>query len=150
MATVIFPPVSRVDEPVRSRQEERIEPYRREKVLVVDDELIVMDTIRRGLSRAGYFVDTASNEAELHELMQVPDRDYAAAILDIMMPDIVFEKAFDDLRLRFPRMPILVSSGYSDFGTEELLVNDDLVKFLTKPYRVGELVEALAEMRAEV
>ena len=150
VATVIFPPVSRVDEPVRSRQEERIEPYRREKVLVVDDELIVLDTIRRGLSRAGYFVDTASNEAELHELMQVPDRDYAAAILDIMMPDIVFEKAFDDLRLRFPRMPILVSSGYSDFGTEELLVNDDLVKFLTKPYRVGELVEALAEMRAEV
>lgn len=151
VATVILPPVSRVDEPMPSEAKEgKLEKNQGARILVVDDELIVLDTIRRGLRRVGYIVDTARNESELDELMQVPNVEYASAILDIMMPELVFEKAFEDLRLRFPRMPILVSSGYSDIGTEEFLANDAFVRVLAKPYRVGQLVDVLADMRAQV
>ena len=149
VATVILPPVSRIDESTSPEEEKQVGLRQREKVLVIDDELIVLDMIRRGLSRVGYGVDTANNESELLELMQAPAGEYTAAILDIMMPDIVFEKAFEELRARFPGIRIVVSSGYSDFETEEFLDKEALVKVLNKPYRVDQLIGALAEMQAK-
>lgn len=149
VATVILPPVSRIEESTSREEEKQVGLRQREKVLVIDDELIVLDMIRRGLSRVGYGVDTANNESELLELMQAPAGEYTAAILDIMMPDIVFEKAFEELRSRFPGIRIVVSSGYSDFETEEFLDKDALVKVLNKPYRVDQLIGALAEMQAK-
>jgi signal transduction histidine kinase/ActR/RegA family two-component response regulator len=149
VATVILPPVSRIDESTSPEEEKQIVLRQREKVLVIDDELIVLDMIRRGLSRVGYGVDTANNESELLELMQAPAGEYTAAILDIMMPDIVFEKVFEELRARFPKIRIVVSSGYSDFETEEFLDKEALVKVLNKPYRVDQLIGALAEMQAK-
>ena len=116
---------------------------RGKKLLAVDDELIVLDTIRRGMEREGYRVDTASRESEFLELLEGVDLDYCAAIVDIMMPDIVFEEMFVALRTRLPDLPILVSSGYSNANIEEILGDDPLVGFLTKPYRVNALVEAI-------
>lgn len=116
---------------------------RNEKLLAIDDELIVLDTIRRGMEREGYRVDTASSESEFLELLEGMDLDYCAAIVDIMMPDIVFEEMFIALRSRLPNLPILVSSGYSNANIEEILGDDPLVGFLKKPYRVNALVEAI-------
>ena len=113
------------------------------KLLAIDDELIVLDTIRRGMEREGYRVDTASRESEFLELLEGVDLDYCAAIVDIMMPDIVFEEMFVALRARLPNLPILVSSGYSNANIEDILGDDPLVGFLTKPYRVNALVEAI-------
>lgn len=114
------------------------------KILAVDDELIVLDTIRRGLERAGFSVDTVSKESEFFEVMSQEKADYSAAIVDIMMPDIVFEEMFAALRNRFPKMPILVSSGYSNIDTQGILGDDSLVRFLTKPYRVDALLKAIS------
>jgi DNA-binding NtrC family response regulator len=110
--------------------------------------LIVLDTIRRGLTRAGYEVDTACNQSEFLELMENLEGEYSAAILDIMMPDIVFEDMLEDLRTNFPKMPILVSSGYSNLDIKQFLDTDELLGFLTKPYRVHELLEAIVRFGA--
>jgi DNA-binding response OmpR family regulator len=113
------------------------------RILAVDDELIVLDTIRRGLERVGFSVETVSKESEFFEVINQANADYSAAIVDIMMPDIVFEEMFEALRSRFPQMPILVSSGYSEIDIEGILGDDALVRFLTKPYRIDELVKAI-------
>ena len=118
------------------------------KLLAIDDELIVLDTIRRGMEREGYRVDTVSTESEFFALLEDSDLDYSAAIVDIMMPDIVFEEMFDALRRRVPDLPILVSSGYSNANIEEILGDDPLVGFLSKPYRVTALVEAISSFGA--
>jgi signal transduction histidine kinase/ActR/RegA family two-component response regulator len=113
------------------------------RILAVDDELIVLDTIRRGLERVGFSVETVSKESEFFEVINQANADYSAAIVDIMMPDIVFEEMFEALRSRFPQMPILVSSGYSEIDIEGILGDDALLRFLTKPYRIDELVKAI-------
>ena len=114
------------------------------RILAVDDELIVLDTIRRGLERAGFSVEAVSKESEFFEAISQANANYSAAIVDIMMPDIVFEEMFEALRSRFPQMLILVSSGYSEIDTEGILGDDAFVRFLTKPYRIDALLKAIA------
>lgn len=128
---------------------ESLKPQAREgRVLAIDDELIVLDTIRRGLGRAGYRVDTISNQEDFASFLERDERDYSAAVIDIMMPDIVFEDLFEVLRQRFPTMPILISSGYSDLDLHALMMNEEYVTFLTKPYRVQDLLAAIGEVGA--
>ena len=116
------------------------------RILVVDDELIVLDVARRGLELAGYAVDTASNKAELDELVTRSESDYSVAIVDIMMPDIIFGEMFQSLRSRFPGLGILISSGHSDVDLRKTIKNLDHIGFLTKPYRVDSLVKAVEAM----
>jgi len=146
--TAIFPLLLRTEETAHSETREKIGSVRGGRILAVDDELIVLDTIRRGLTRAGYEVDTACNQSEFLELMENLEGEYSAAILDIMMPDIVFEEMLEDLRTNFPKMPILVSSGYSNLDIKQFLDTDELLGFLTKPYRVHELLEAIVSFGA--
>ena len=118
------------------------------RVLAIDDELIVLDTIRRGLERAGYRVDTVSNQEDFAAFLEKDERDYSAAVVDIMMPDIVFEDLFALLRKRFPKMPVLISSGYSDLDLHELMADEEYVSFLTKPYRIEDLLAAIDDVGA--
>lgn len=113
------------------------------RILVIDDELIVLDTIRRGLQHAGYAVDTAVTISELEKFLEWHGSDYSAVILDIMMPDINFVETFEDLRLRLPGIAILISSGHSDINLSETVKGAKNVAFLTKPYRVEALIRAV-------
>jgi len=119
------------------------------KVLVVDDELIVLDTIRRGLERQGFSVDVASMDSEFRNLMSEPKVVYSAAIVDMMMSSIDFDEIFKVLRSRFPGIPIILSSGYSDIDTDEIFGDDALVRFLAKPYGVDALLEAIAALEGD-
>ena len=142
----IFPVLARGPEKsTRGRQSSKPQA-RQGRVLAIEDELIVLDTIRRGLERGGYRVDTISNQEDFSSFLERDNRDYAAAVIDIMMPDIVFEDLFEVLRERFPRMPILISSGYSDLDLHELMRNEEHVSFLTKPYRIEDLLAAIDEV----
>ena len=116
------------------------------RILAIDDELIVLDTVRRGLEHAGYTVDTAVKRAELEEFLEWRGSDYSAVIIDIMMPDISFEETFEHLRLHFPGIAILISSGHSDIDLHEMVKDAKRVAFLTKPYRVEDLVRSVERL----
>ena len=65
------------------------------------------------------------------------------AIVDIMMPDLLFEEVVEALRDRFPKIPILVSSGYSNIDIKESIKEIERTAILTKPYRVEQLLAAV-------
>ena len=120
------------------------------RILVVDDELIVLDTIQRGLERRGFSVDVVSRDSEFLNVMSEPKVVYSAAIVEMMMSSIAFDEAFEVLRSRFPKIPILLSSGYSDIDTDGIFGDDALVRFLAKPYSVDALLEAIAALEGDL
>ena len=144
----IFPVILEESDSVDSGEPRERSPRRLGKILVVDDELIVLDTIRRGLRRAGYEVDTASDKAGFRQLIESAEKEFSAAIIDVMIPDIAFDDMFESLRSRFPEMPIIISSGYSDLDHWDKFSNEKLVSFLTKPYRVESLLAEISRFGA--
>jgi CheY-like chemotaxis protein len=89
----------------------RPEAYGQRRVLVVDDEPIVLSFVARLLEEAGYRVDTASSGIEALRLVQgglQPD----LVITDIRMPVLDGWEMGRALTLRRPGLPILYVSGY--------------------------------------
>jgi len=110
-----------------------------ERVLVVEDDDLVRDFVRRALEEAGYAVLTAaSGNAALDMLQRRPD-DVDLVLTDVVMPGLGGPELAERLALIAPNAPVLFMSGYVDrpFVDVELLHHRD--NLLRKPFSAVEL-----------
>lgn len=110
-------------------------------VLVVDDELDLVDSLRLDLEFHGYKVLTASDGLSALEIARssVPD----LILLDLILPGIdgyeVLKSLKSDARLR--RIPVLVISARSDpQGVAQTLDWGDAACYYAKPLRMDVLL----------
>ncbi|MBC8241812.1 MAG: response regulator [Alphaproteobacteria bacterium] len=94
------------------------------RILLVDDDLLVSETLSAILQRAGYVITTATNgDAGLKELQS---REFDLVITDIMMPRMDGIEAILAIRRRNPSQKIIAISGGS------LEVDLDYLKYAEK------------------
>ena len=112
-------------------------------ILVVDDEAPVRQVVEQGLRLAGFEVHSAGGGIDALRLVQregvVPD----VLLTDVRMPEMNGVELSDAVRSLHPSVRTLFMSGYS----EEILgpsgVLDDDIAFLSKPFRLNELLQRL-------
>ncbi len=105
------------------------------RVLVVDDEPELRQTIGRGLTRSGYHVAFAANGREaLAELAADPDLD--AVITDIDMPVMAGPELAGEVLDHHPGVPVLFVSSSP---LPDHLLDHPLVDRLPKPPSMGAL-----------
>ena len=87
------------------------------RILVVDDEPDVRDSIKFVLDRAGYTVRTVGSAMDAFiELARDPTD---LVITDIIMPHINGVEAIESIRRQFPAVRIIAISGGGNFGITE-------------------------------
>jgi FixJ family two-component response regulator len=64
-------------------------------------------------------------------------------ILDFTMPVMNGEEAYEHLRAIAPRVPVILSSGFSQVTAAERFRGKGLAGFLGKPYTIAQLTEAV-------
>lgn len=114
------------------------------KVLLVEDEPFLADTMRRGLSEHGYAVDLARNGTRGLELA-LGDQ-YQAILLDIMLPGMHGDLVLKELRARDIHTPVIIltaKDGEYDRGRALDLGADD---FLAKPFSFVVLLTRLEDL----
>lgn len=114
-----------------------------ERILVVDDEPMVRSSTARILRRQGVVVETAETAEEALKLMGAARFD--AVLSDLVMPGMGGIELLRVLRERWPRLPVLLMSGYSEYP---LRADDPLTGFLPKPFVPDDLLERLAQLMA--
>jgi DNA-binding response OmpR family regulator len=111
------------------------------KLLVVEDEVRLADALRRGLQAEGFTVDVAHDgEDGLHLALE---GDYAALVLDVMLPKLSGYRVCQELRRAGKWVPVLMLSakdGEHDEADGLDLGADD---YLTKPFSYVVLVARL-------
>lgn len=112
-------------------------------VLVVDDEEVVRNLARVALERRGYAVLTAENGQEALEIFQQNRDRVSLVLLDLTMPVMGGEETLAGLKEMRPDVPVLLSSGYSEWEAMRLFAGKGLIGFIQKPYPPSRLVEAL-------
>ena len=114
-----------------------------ETVLVVDDEADVRFLLRTMLEEARYDVVVASGGQEALDIIDRNERDIHAVVLDLTMPQLGGAETLAGLKERRPDLPVIICSGYGEQEVIERIGRDDATGFLKKPFRQGELLEAV-------
>ena len=113
------------------------------KLLVIEDDQGVLDTIAKHLSHAGYAVVTAADGME--GLKKIKADSYDLVITDIVMPYVSGTGVVTSLKETNPTIPVIAITG---FGPESEAVaaekKADLV--LSKPVKMSKLKKHIAEL----
>jgi two-component system, cell cycle sensor histidine kinase and response regulator CckA len=117
-----------------------------ERILVVDDEPLILRIVSRMLTKLGYKIDVAeTGDAALVRLQDEAD-DYQLVILDMSMPGISGVECLQKIRLSGRQMPVLMSSGHDMESQQEALMSAGAQGILQKPYKMDELARRVRQI----
>jgi two-component system, OmpR family, response regulator MprA len=114
------------------------------KILVVDDERAVRESLQRALELEGYHVELAGGGEEALERLastSAPD----AAILDVLMPGIDGLEVCRRLRAAGNALPVLMLTARAEVDSRVAGLDAGADDYLPKPFALAEL---LARLRA--
>jgi two-component system, cell cycle sensor histidine kinase and response regulator CckA len=114
-------------------------------ILVVDDEPVVLETVRDGLTAHGYQVLTAGGGEEALQTAQAHQGAIALALVDVIMPGMSGPEIAQRLHASRPDLKILFMSGFS---TEVVVVHglDSGDPLLVKPFSLDTLGRKVHEI----
>ena len=110
-------------------------------ILCIEDDAAVADHIAQGLRGAGYQVDIANTGTRGLELAQAGD--YAAIVLDRMLPELDGLTLLVRLRELGSRIPVLMLSALASLDERVRGLRAGSDDYLTKPFELPELLARL-------
>lgn len=114
------------------------------RILVVDDEVRLVDGVRRGLEAEGFAVDVAANGVD--GLWMAQEHGYDAIVLDIMMPGMNGYAVCERLRAEGDWTPILMLTAKDGEWDEVEALDTGADDFLSKPFSYAVLVARLRSL----
>ena len=113
------------------------------KILVVDDEALLVKGIRFNLQNDGYEVLTGCDGVEAVELAKIQNPDLI--VLDVMMPRLDGLQACSKIR-EFSDVPIILLTAKADDMDKLLGFDQGADDYLTKPFNILELKARIRAM----
>ena len=110
-----------------------------EKILVVDDEQTVCNSIKKILSRKGYSVDNSLNAEEA--MMKIKSTSYDLVITDMKMPKISGLELLEIVKDYYPELEVVLITGYASVDTAIEAMKLGASDYLPKPFTPDELIE---------
>jgi two-component system response regulator MprA len=114
------------------------------KILVVDDERAVRDSLRRALELEGYEIELAADGNEALSRLESGDEP-DAVILDVLMPGVDGLEVCRRLRSSGSSLPVLMLTARTEVEDRVAGLDAGADDYVTKPFALEEL---LARMRA--
>lgn len=117
------------------------------RVVLIDDEYIILEGLRRGVKWADYGCEVVGTAQDAESGMAVIRETQPHILLtDIRMPGQDGLTMLAALRSEFPNMQVTVLTGYRDFAYAQEAIRLGVTRFLLKPSKMDELREALTAM----
>jgi two-component system cell cycle sensor histidine kinase/response regulator CckA len=133
-----------IDRPGKTRRRPlpELRPLRtRRTVVVVDDEPMVLDLLVRVLQQENYDVVSACSGPQA--LVRAAEEERIDLLVtDYYMPDMNGRELAGRLRERFPDLPVLYQTGFSDMLFDNRPELEAASAFLEKPFTARGLIEA--------
>lgn len=114
----------------------------RRKILVVDDESVIVNAARRILSAEGYPVVTAQEAESALELL--PAAQPAVTVIDLKLPGRSGIEFLSATRVQYPAMPVIIMTGFSSIDNAIAALKNGAFDFLPKPFSADELLSPVA------
>ncbi len=118
-------------------------PRGTERLLLVDDDKSVVQSMRQMLERLGYdVISKTSGKLALKAFRVQPDR-FDLVITDMAMPNITGDKLAKELMRIRPDIPIILCTGFSEMITENSAKDLGISEFIMKPINTRYMAETI-------
>ncbi len=117
------------------------------RILIVDDEPDVRSVVRRTLQKAGYEVFEAEDGTQAVQEIQQGENPLLLDVIitDIRMPNLNGLEAIEFFQKQFPRVPVIVLTGYPDLAMSTTLMKSGVVDYLVKPVDKEKILGAVSK-----
>jgi excisionase family DNA binding protein len=119
----------------------------RPRVLVVDDEASIRELLSKTLALAEYDVDTAPDGRAAMERLR--GSGYDLLIADLKMPGLDGLSLIREAKRLKSELPVIIITGFSTESSAIDAVNLGVAGYLTKPFRVPQVLAAAARALGE-
>jgi CheY-like chemotaxis protein len=114
----------------------------KKKVLLIEDDQPVLDTLKQILESRGYFVSCANDATTaLDELNNLDAPDWV--LMDYGIVGLNTFRFVDKLRTTYPKSKIIISSGYPKKEIEKEFELNLVDSFISKPFNPLDLIKEL-------
>ncbi len=129
---------------------EKVAPRGRgERVLVVDDEILLTALFQEALVALGYEVEVATQSVAALDLVRADPARFALVLTDQTMPRMTGLMLAAHLRQIRPGLPIILMTGYSASLTPTQLAEAGVRQLLLKPITLSSLASAVQAALSE-
>ena len=116
---------------------------RNAKILVVDDDENIRNTMKTILEDEGYIVDLAATGSEA--IQKTEKTAYNVALLDIRLPDMEGVELLKLMKDTVPRTRKIMVTGYPSMQNAIAALNKNADAYLVKPVNVEKLLNTVKE-----
>lgn len=114
-------------------------PGGRERILLVDDEAMIVELATLILKELGYQVTARTNSRQALELFTSNPQAFDLVITDMMMPEMTGDQLSRALLAINPALPIIMCSGFSEHTGKEEILGIGVKDLLMKPITIAEM-----------
>jgi len=114
-----------------------------ERILLVDDELTIVESMQKMLEFHGYHVTAKNSSVEALEAFRLAPQDFDLILTDQTMPRLTGDQLVLEMKKIRPDIPIILCTGFSNMIDEIKARALGIDAFLMKPVLRKELVETI-------
>ena len=142
----IYFPVTEASVSTAANETERINPTGTERILLVDDEQMLLETAKALLTTLGYTVTCISDSRDALEFIREKGAGIDILVTDQTMPGMTgIELAKAALKIR-QDLPIIICTGYSSEINPERAAAIGISQFIMKPYASYEIGKVIRDV----
>jgi DNA-binding NtrC family response regulator len=108
------------------------------RILVIDDEPVVVDVLRTVLGREGHEVSTGADAAACRRLIESQDG-WDLLLLDVMLPDADGMRVLDWVRQARPELAVVMITAYGTIENAVKAMKAGAFHYVTKPFKNEEV-----------
>jgi len=113
----------------------------KKKVLVIDDEQIVLNSVKKILGHGEHEVETTSSGRQ--GLEWALSKSYDIVLTDVRMPDMGGMLILRDIKKAKPSMPVIIITGYANVQTAMQAMKLGAAEYIEKPFTPDQLLKAV-------
>ena len=114
------------------------------RVLIADDDPVILDIVQTLVEREGYEAVTAQNGREAYRILH-KDADFRAVIFDMVMPHLEGADLLHQMQTekRLSRIPVIIMSSSDDLNMLSKGIGTGAVAFVPKPFTPDQMRNVL-------
>jgi len=109
------------------------------RVLIVDDEAVIRDGLKRILSTERFIVETCASGFRAIELLN--EQEFDLIITDLKMPGMNGIEVLKAVATLQPGVPVIMITGYATVETAVEAMKNGAVDYITKPFAPAQFLE---------